>query len=409
MIESTSATKMTETKVSAVGKSCPNCGSDSLEAFYSQENVPSHSCLLMSTREQAVNFPVGTITLDCCHDCGFIANTSYDPNLQAYSSEYEETQHFSDCFNSFAKRLAQRWVDNYDLRNKQVLEVGCGKGQFLELLCKLGNNLGIGIDPAVAPERFSNESISRMRFIAEYYSDKHRMLHADAYCCRHTLEHICQTDAFVNVLRRTIADREGVHVFFELPDVTRVLRECAFWDIYYEHCSYFTAGSLARVFRRNRFDVVETYRDYDDQYLILVAQPAATATAPALEIEDDLSETLRDVARFRDQHKQRMEDWRVLVRRLHQQGRRPVIWGAGSKAVAFCTTLGIGDEIRYGVDINPYKQGKYLPGTGHEVVSPAALQDYQPQSVLVMNPIYCDEIQQTLNELNIPAELIPVQ
>ena len=85
---------------------CPNCGSERLDSFYKQESVPSHSCLLMPSREHAVSFPKGDIELACCSDCGFIANVIYDVELQAYSAEYEETQHFSGCFNAFARSLA---------------------------------------------------------------------------------------------------------------------------------------------------------------------------------------------------------------------------------------------------------------------------------------------------------------
>ena len=93
---------------------------------------------------------------------------------------------------------------------------------------------------------------------------------------------------------------------------------------------------------------------------------------------------------------------------MANEGRRPVIWGAGSKCVALMTTLGLGDEIEYVVDVNPFKQGKYLPGTGHQVVSPEFLQHYRPGAVLVMNSIYLDEIRQTLQSLGIDAMLIPV-
>ena len=52
------------------------------------------------------------------------------------------------------------------------------------------------------------------------------------------------------------------------------LREAAFWDVYYEHCSYFSTGSLARLFRAAKFDLLELGRDYGDQYLLLAARPA---------------------------------------------------------------------------------------------------------------------------------------
>jgi hypothetical protein len=83
-----------------------------------------------------------------------------------------------------------------------------------------------------------------------------------------------------------------------------------------------------------------------------------------------------------------------------------VIWGGGSKGVSFLTTLGIGEEIGYAVDVNPFKQEKFMAGTGHRVVSPEFLRGYRPDLVIAMNPIYLPEIGSQLSSLGIDAELI---
>jgi hypothetical protein len=76
--------------------------------------------------------------------------------------------------------------------------------------------------------------------------------------------------------------------------------------------------------------------------------------------------------------------------------------------VAFLTTLKLADQIEYVVDINPYRHGKYMPGTGQEIVSPQFLTQYRPQKVIVMNPIYCEEIQRDLDRLSVNADLLSV-
>ena len=93
---------------------------------------------------------------------------------------------------------------------------------------------------------------------------------------------------------------------------------------------------------------------------------------------------------------------------MRHSGRRAVIWGAGSKGVAFLTTLGLREEIPYTVDINPHKQGTFMAGTGQEIKAPAFLQEYKPDVVIVMNPIYRNEIQQELKRMGLTAELRPV-
>jgi SAM-dependent methyltransferase len=389
-------------------RDCPNCMSSGLSMFYGVEDIPVHSCLLMSAPEQALQYPRGNLHLGFCSKCGFITDTLFDPSVHDYSAQYEETQGFSACFNAFAKSLAQEQIDAYEIRNKTVLEIGCGKGEFLALMCKLGNNRGIGIDPAYVPQRNPDSGSAHVEYIQDFYGEKYANLEADVICCRHTLEHIGPVGEFVRMLRKTIGGRKDTLVFFEVPDVMRVLREGAFWDIYYEHSSYFTAGSLARLFRSAGFEIDRLYLDYDDQYLIITAYPAGGPTQPSLELENDLAFLEQAIGRFKDNCSGRIDYWLNTVTEAAADGQKPVIWGSSSKGVAFLTTLKLTDEIRYVVDINPYKHGKYMPGTGQEIVAPDFLSKYQPQLVIAMNPIYRDEIRQSLAEMGLSPRLMSV-
>lgn len=389
-------------------RGCPCCAGHELDLFYTVDSVPAHSCLLMDTREEALAYPRGRLDLAFCRQCGFITNLSYEPGLRDYSARYEETQHFSSHFDNFARRLARRWVDEYGLRGKTILEIGCGKGEFLELLCTLGDNQGIGFDPGVHPERLSAEANQRIRFVKDYYSEQYRNMRADAICCRHTLEHIHEPDELVSAIRHNTGERRDVVLLFELPDTTRVLRECAFWDLYYEHCSYFTAGSLARLFRRNGFGLTELRRDFDDQYLLLGAHPVAEREEPCFDLENDLEATAVDVTHFAAHHRSVMQQWLQRLRGFGTEGRRAAIWGGGSKGVAFLSTLNLGSAIEYVVDINPHKHGKFMPGTGHPVVPPEYLRDRRPDLVIIMNPVYTPEIRDLLGQLGLAPEVVAV-
>lgn len=380
---------------------CPSCGSAEPVVFHEQDDVPVHSCRLVDTREEALAFPRGRLRLAFCSACGFIANTAYDPGLQDYGIDYEETQGFSPRFRDFARTLARRWIQRHDLREKDVLEIGCGKGEFLTLLCEIGPNRGVGIDPAFVEERLESEATGRMQFITDVFSEQYSDLPADAVVCRHTLEHIAPVADFLGLVRRTIGDREGCVVLFDLPDVARVLRDTAFWDVYYEHCSYFSAGSLARLFRRTGFRVVELEREYDDQYLVIDAFPGIDDGSRPLPLEERPEDLAQDVAEFSRRFAETTSRWRALLGGTRAQGQRAAIWGAGSKGVAFLTTLGVGEEIAFAVDINPYKQGKFLAGTGHEVVGPEQLVAERPDIVIGMNAIYLDEIRGELDGLGL--------
>jgi SAM-dependent methyltransferase len=387
---------------------CPNCGASGLTVFYEIDRVPVHSVLLLTTQDEAINYPTGDIKLGFCDSCGFISNVVFDPGLHEYSSRYEATQSFSPTFTAFSTRLANHLIERHNLHSKDIIEIGCGQGEFLTQLAEMGDNRGIGFDPAYVDERSTSTAKDRITFIPDFYSEKYTDQNADFVVCKMTLEHIPRTADFVNMVRRSVGDRHETVIFFQVPNVRRVLRDVAFWDIYYEHCSYFSLGSLARLFRRCGFDVIDLVADYDDQYVMIEAKPASGAGSPRLSQEDDLDDLRRDLAYFVEQVPARLDQWRGVLDRIRDNHQRAVIWGGGSKGVSFLTTLGIRDEIPYAVDINPHKNGMYMAGTGQQTVLPEFLKDYRPDLVIVMNPIYCAEIQQKLDDLGVTAELMSV-
>ena len=387
---------------------CPSCRSVGLSTFYEQGGVPAHSVLLMPTPHAARTYPRGALTLAVCPSCGFISNTAFQPALLEYSARYEETQSFSSTFTAFHQRLARSPIERYDLRKKTIIEIGCGKGEFLSLLCELGDNRGVGFDPAYVRARNASGDRDHVHFVNDFYSEEHARVAGDFICCKMTLEHVSQPGELIATVRRSIGDRRDTVAFFQVPDVRRVLRETAFWDVYYEHCSYFSPGSLARLFRRNGFDVLDVWTDYDDQYLMVEAIPQTDSGRPALPIEETPPALAREVSGFAERCSVVTAVWKDRLTEEKRLGRRVVLWGGGSKAVAFLTTLDLGDEIDYIIDVNPHKQRTFSPGTGHSIMAPETARRRPPDVVIVMNPIYTAEIRQDLNRMGLTPELCSV-
>ena len=183
---------------------CPSCGSTDVKAFYEVEGVPVHNSLVLGTKTEAREFPRGDLRICFCGQCAFIFNAAFDRTLLHYSPAYEDQQSFSGTFNRFASDLAAGLVERYDLRSKMLIEIGCGKGDFLSLLCTLGDNRGIGIDPTAIHERLDGSVASRVTFLNELYSERHAELSADLVCCRHTLEHIPNVHEFMRIVRASL-------------------------------------------------------------------------------------------------------------------------------------------------------------------------------------------------------------
>lgn len=383
-----------------------------MELFYELKSVPSNSCILLSTRDDAINYPRGDIALMFCPDCGFVSNMAFDPKLTEYSGRYEETQGYSGTFNKFHKALAERLIERYDLHGKDVLEIGCGKGEFITMLSELGDNRGVGFDPGYRAERNTSETAKKnVRFITDFYSEKYTDHKADFVCCKMTLEHIHPTSDFIATVRRSIGDRPDTIVFFQIPEVTRILKDCAFEDVYYEHCSYFSPGSLARLFRRNGFDVLNIETEYGDQYLTIEARPGTgdDSSSDILHpVEDDLEQLTEYVSTFPARIDKQLSSWQSKIDQWADDGKKAVLWGSGSKGVSFLTTLDVGNKVEYVVDINPNRQGYYMSGTGQKIISPEFLRDYQPDVVVVMNAVYVDEISHDLEKMGLSPEVVAV-
>jgi SAM-dependent methyltransferase len=389
---------------------CPACGTLAGTVVQEQDGIPVNSMLLLDDVGEARRFPTASMHLVFCDACGFLFNSRFDARLAEYSGRYEASQAYSAKFNEFATGLAKRWIDTHDIRGKTVLEIGCDKGDFLALMCELGDNRGIGVDPAADASRQAHSpAADRMEFIADFYDERFSHLDADVVICRHTLEHIQPVEQFMTTVRRAIGDRTDTLVLFELPDIVRVLEDLGFWDIYYEHCSYFSLGSLARLFRRTGFEVLHLETDFDDQYLMIEARPSTVpAAGDPLTLEDDLPRLRAAVESYRERYDKAIATWRDDVRARVAAGQRVVIWGGGSKGVAYLAALDLGDALRYAVDINPHKQDRYLAGSGVRVVGPEFLQEYRPDLVVAMNSIYLDEIRADLERLGVTAEVVGV-
>lgn len=381
---------------------CPCCDGPLSDVFYVVRDVPVHSCLMLDDAESAENFPSSDVELVQCLNCGFVTNTVFDRKWSAYAPNYEDQQSFSPTFNSFAGKLAKDWVERHNLQGKSAVEVGCSKGDFMALLCEAGMDLTIGIDPSAVPGRIPSPSRGAMKFIADYYQVEHQSIEADALICRHTLEHIRDVQATLSAFGSHAKSVPGCRILIEVPDAMRVWKEAAIEDIYYEHCSYFTPGVLARAARTAGLAVTDLRVEYNDQYLVLEA-----STNPeddkSFAIEEPVEETLQMVQDFH--HK--VEQIRSVWTRVFKEHEGPIaIWGSGSKCVSILKTLGIASHVDAIVDINPHRTGKFAPRSPIAISAPETLRALQPKLIVIMNGIYRNEIAEDLRAMGLEPDLM---
>lgn len=383
-----------------ISNTCPISGSGDVEIFLEIPNVPVLCNVLYSTRQEAIDATRGDLRLGFCRESGHIYNYTFDPDRISYSQVYENSLHFSPRFQEYATTLADRLIERFDLHQKKIIEIGCGKGDFLQMLCERGDNTGIGFDPSYEPERIDDDANRRFTVIQDLYSEQYTDYEADLICCRHVLEHVEDPLDFMRTVRRAIGDNTDTAVFFEVPNVLFTLRDLAIWDLIYEHCSYFSSVSLAYLFRKAGFNVQTVADAFDGQYLTIEAYPAG---GPGSRVDVELNREVLadDVSHFAQRYREKVRQWKDLLQEVEAKDQRAVIWGAGSKGVTILNVLNAQDQIEYAVDINPQKQGKYIAGTGQRIVPPDFLVECRPDLVIMMNSIYEDEIRRTVQELGI--------
>lgn len=363
--------------------------------------MPTQTCVLLDGEEEARRYPTGDLELAVCAACGLIQNVLFDPSLVDYSKPTEESQAFSPKFQAFASSLAERLVAEHDLKGGAVVEIGCGKGDFMMLLAECGIGRGLGIDPGYLPNR-PEVADADIEFRRDWYGPESVGLAADLVLTRHLMEHVPNVGEFLGWLAESTRGTEGAVLFTEVPDVRRVLDEGAFWDVYYEHCSYFTRGSLARAIAATGLRPTDVWLDFDDQYILSEAV-VGSGEPWAL---DDVGETVAAAKQFGSRTSQVIQSWRDEISSRIDGGLEVAVWGGGSKAVAFLTTIGI-DGVSV-VDINPHKQGKWLPTVGVEVQSPRALETIRPDLVIPMNTIYVEEIRRDLEDMGLDPTISPL-
>jgi SAM-dependent methyltransferase len=335
------------------------------------DDIPVYQNKMYETRAAALLCPRGDMHLVQDDDTGLIFNAAYDGSLLSYDESYQNEQSHSPAFRSHLDAVIALIEPHF--RGLGIVEIGCGKGAFLELLRARGHD-AIGIDPAYEGDA---DYIVKDRFSADLG------LQRDAVVLRHTLEHIPDPLRFLAAIRD--ANRGRGLIYIEVPCFDWIVRHRAWFDIFYEHVNYFRLGDFARMFGR----VVDAGRVFGGQYLYAVADLSSwrgdriAGGAEPASLPDGFLDGI-DAA----------------LRRPRGGGKR-AIWGAAAKGVMFAHHAGArGARLDFAIDINPGKQRRFLAGSGLPVLAPA---EALPQlaagdEIFVMNSNYLPEIMATAGD-----------
>jgi len=323
---------------------------------------------LFLKEEEARGCPVGDVVLRIDPVTSIIHNAAFDSQRVIYDHEYNNEQAASSSFRAHLDYVAD--LVRCSFEKDDIIEVGCGKGVFIEYLRRRGFAVtGLdptyeGVDPAIQ-KRFFRSGIG---------------LHANGIVLRHVLEHIENPIGFL----KSIADANNGQgkIYIEVPCFDWICENRAWYDVFYEHVNYFRVGDFERIFGK----IFHIERTFSGQYISIIADLGSmVGTSESVSTGIGFPDFSGEVTRFSDE----IARWRSA------SGRKVAIWGAGSKGVIFAVHMSRASaKIDYVIDINVDKIGRYLPCTGIEVVSPERFLVLAERNtrIFVMNPNYLNEI-----------------
>lgn len=343
--------------------------------LYSQDDFPVFQNRMYNSAEEARNCPRGNIRIVEDLASGLVRNEAFDPALVDYDSAYQNEQANSAPFRQHLAWAADLISDKIGLDD--LVEVGCGKGTFLEMLTERGASI-TGFDPT-----YEGDS----PHIQKHYFGPDLGFSAKGLILRHVLEHIPDPYAFLCQLRD--ANGGGGLIYIEVPCFDWICNGRSWFDIFYEHVNYFRLSDFRKMFGK----APAMGHCFGGQYLYVIGD-LASLSAPEYEPQDPVV--------FPDDFTASLQD------RAAASSKSDVIWGGASKGVIYALLCErAGASVETVIDINPSKQGRFLAGTGLRVCAPEEVLPNLPRSsrILVMNPNYCEEIRKISNDAFIYVEV----
>lgn len=384
---------------------CPTCGHQQVTDFFQVQQVPVHVGFLWPDHASACAAPTGQILLAHCPACDLIWNRAFEPYKMSYGPGYEVSLHHSPTYQAFLEQQVARLTRQYGLAGKAVLEIGCGTGHFLQMLCRAGAYAGVGIDPCAPAEA---PAASSVRFLQEAYGPQHAGLPADFIGIRQMFHVISRPRDVLDTLRENMGVAQRPVVYVEVPNGLYVIDRVTLWMVFYEQVAYYTPAALAGLFNRSGFDVLGVSPCYiDDQYLCLEAVPGTGAQAPPQGAHTRLNPDR--LATFARRANTLIGQWRHRLEALADAGKTVVSWGSAGRGITFLNAARARGKVHAVVDINPDRQGRYIPGTGQQVIAPEALVDLNPDVVILTNTTYAPEIKQQVQALGLHPAFLSIE
>ncbi|MCR6629412.1 MAG: class I SAM-dependent methyltransferase [Magnetospirillum sp.] len=391
------------------GIRCRSCGSTELHDFCDLGMSPLSNAFVtaenLSTGE--VFFPLRAFV---CQDCFLVQLAEFKSPTEIFSQDYAYFSSYSVSWLDHARRYAEAMTTRLGLSaHSKVVEIASNDGYLLQYFVQRSIPV-LGIEPAANVAAAATER--GVPTLVEFFgATLARRLaedgkQADLLLGNNVLAHVPDINDFVAGLS-ILLKRDGT-LTMEFPHLLELIRQHQFDTIYHEHFSYLSLIAVSALFQRHGlriFDVDQLPTHGGSLRIYACHADSAITTQPnvAAVLGAEEAGGLRDLATYRAFEHSAREIKRAFLQFLieaKRAGRSVVGYGAAAKGNTLLNYAGVrGDFIDYVVDRNPFKQGRYLPGTHIPVCSPERISETKPDFVLILPWNLKGEIAEQLAEI----------
>lgn len=352
-----------------VGK-CKICGENlSGKPSLILRNMPSRAQFLPLKKDLQSDKGIDLQIFEC-RFCGVIQLKNKP--VDYYRSVIRSIE-FSKEMITFRKQYFAQFVNRFSLKRKKIIEIGCGRGEFLSILKETGVfAYGIEYD-----KNFVNECCEKgLRVSKDFIENSNHILKSapfDGFVMFNYLEHLPDPCGSLRGIYNNL--KEDAVGIVEVPNFDLVLRKKLLSEFMLDHLFYFTKDSLKTVLNISGFDILECNAIWHDYIISAIVKKKKGKLDPI-----SLLKYMKKISSALDEYLSKFADKSVAI------------WGAGHQSFAVLCFLKLLKKIKYVVDSAPFKQGKYTPVTHIQIVPPEMLNLDSPDAIVVMAGSYSDEV-----------------
>jgi SAM-dependent methyltransferase len=371
---------------------CPSCNNDKSELIYEIEKTSLSNMGLKSNLEDAVNSQFTNISLSKCYKCNLLFNSSFDESKVNYENKDTVTYFMNKPWLEYTIKSANFFSQLYINENhKNILEIGCGNGEFLSEINFNKNYNCFGYDPSL-DTKFTSDSFHVVR---DYFLPNKNNKLFDVIIIRHVLEHLISPfDFLYSIIKNQVEnDNEEILFFLEVPNVKNTLVQSRFNDLVYEHVSYFSIETLSFLMKSLNIKILQITEVFDEENIQLIGK-FSTKNEKSYEVNIDL---------FKNNVIKTENNIRHFFSSLINES--ICFWGAGGRGVTFINLISdlLDNENISVVDSDNRKHGMYVPISGYKIKSPLSFYNHKFDKIIITTALGEKGILDEIKKLNINA------